>query len=79
MNKGKIVFISSIHGKLGHGRPTAIGYSASKARLDSYMKNLAKAIAPDIFSKLHCSWPHVYANVGEMDKARKAELALANS
>lgn len=48
MKKGKIVFISSIHGKLGHGRPSAIGYSSSKAALDSYMKNLAKALAPDI-------------------------------
>lgn len=48
MEKGKIIFISSIHGKLGNGRPTAIGYSASKAALDSYMKNLAKALAPDI-------------------------------
>ena len=48
MGKGKIIFVSSIHGKLGHGRPSAIGYSASKAALDSYMKNLAKALAPDI-------------------------------
>lgn len=48
MSKGKIIFISSIHGKLGHGRPSAIGYSAAKAALDSYMKNLAKALAPDI-------------------------------
>jgi len=48
MNRGKIVFISSIHGKLGHGRPDAIGYSASKAALDSYMKNLAKDLAPKI-------------------------------
>lgn len=48
MKKGKIIFISSIHGKLGHGRPSAIGYSSSKAALDSYMKNLAKALAPDI-------------------------------
>lgn len=48
MDKGKIIFISSILGKLGHGSPDAIGYSASKAALDSYMKNLAKALAPDI-------------------------------
>ncbi|HSX28615.1 MAG TPA: SDR family oxidoreductase [Candidatus Saccharimonadales bacterium] len=48
MPKGKIIFISSIHGKLGNGRPSAIGYSASKAALDSYMKNLAKALAPDV-------------------------------
>lgn len=48
MSKGKIVFMSSIHGKLGHASPDAIGYAASKAALDSYMKNLAKALAPDI-------------------------------
>src|SRR6266536_2625104 len=48
MTQGKIIFISSIHCKLGNGRPSAIGYSASKAALDSYMKNLAKALAPDI-------------------------------
>jgi len=48
MGTGKIIFISSIHGKLGHGRPSAIGYSSSKAALNSYMKNLAKALAPDI-------------------------------
>lgn len=48
MSKGKIIFISSIHGKLGHGSPGVIGYSASKAALDSYMKNLAKTLAPEI-------------------------------
>jgi len=48
MNQGKIIFISSVHGKIGNGRPEVIGYSASKAALDSYMKNLAKALAPNI-------------------------------
>jgi 3-oxoacyl-[acyl-carrier protein] reductase len=48
MHKGKLIFISSIHGKLGHGRPDAIAYSASKAALNSYVKNLAKELAPDI-------------------------------
>lgn len=48
MEKGKVIFISSIHGKLGHGRPNVISYSAAKAGLESYMKNLAKALAPDI-------------------------------
>jgi len=48
MKEGKIIFISSIHGKLGNGRPSVIGYAASKAALDSYMKNLAKALAPNI-------------------------------
>lgn len=48
MKTGSIVNISSIHGRLGHGRPEAIAYSAFKAALDSYTKNLAKDVAPDI-------------------------------
>ncbi len=48
LKKGKIIFVSSVHGKLGHGRPDAIAYSALKAALDSYMKNLAKHLSPDI-------------------------------
>ncbi len=48
MKTGKIVNISSIHARLGHGRPTAIAYSAFKAALESYTKNLAKDLAPDI-------------------------------
>jgi 3-oxoacyl-[acyl-carrier protein] reductase len=48
MGKGKIINISSIHGRLGHGRPSAIAYSALKAALESYTKNLAKELAPDI-------------------------------
>jgi 3-oxoacyl-[acyl-carrier protein] reductase len=48
MKEGKIVNISSIHGRLGHGRPSAIAYSAFKAALESYTKNLAKGLAPKI-------------------------------
>lgn len=48
MSKGKIVFISSVLGQLGHGRPDAIAYSAMKAALNSYTKNLAKFLAPKI-------------------------------
>lgn len=48
MKAGKIVNVSSIHGRLGHGRPGAIAYSAMKAAMDSYTKNLAKAVAPRI-------------------------------
>lgn len=75
ISKGKIVFISSIHGKLGHGRPTAIGYSASKAALDSYMKNLAKAIAPNILVNSIAPGRTATPMWGEMDEARKTELA----
>lgn len=48
MKRGRIVNVSSIHGRLGHGRPKAIAYSAFKAALESYTKNLAKELAPDI-------------------------------
>jgi 3-oxoacyl-[acyl-carrier protein] reductase len=48
MGRGKIVNVSSIHGRLGFGRPTAIAYAAFKAALESYTKNLAKQLAPRI-------------------------------
>ena len=48
MKQGKIVNISSIHARLGHGRPGAIAYSAFKAALENYTKNLAKDLAPNI-------------------------------
>ncbi len=48
MQEGKIVNISSIHGRLGHGRPTAAAYSAFKAALENWTKNLAKDLAPKI-------------------------------
>lgn len=48
MEEGKIVNLSSIHGRLGYGRPEAIAYSAFKAAVESYTKNLAKELAPKI-------------------------------
>jgi len=48
MKRAKIVNVSSIHGKLGFGRPSAIAYAAFKASLESYTKNLAKQLAPRI-------------------------------
>ncbi|WKZ30083.1 MAG: SDR family oxidoreductase [Candidatus Dojkabacteria bacterium] len=48
IKQGKIVMVSSIHGRLGHGRPEAAAYSAMKAALDNYTKNLAKELAPNI-------------------------------
>ncbi len=48
MKKGKIVNISSIHGRLGYGRPFAAAYSSFKAALENYTKNLAKDVAPDV-------------------------------
>jgi len=48
MKKGRIVNVSSVHARLSYGRPEAIAYSAFKAALESYTKNLAKELAPDI-------------------------------
>lgn len=48
MKQGRIVNVSSVHGRLGHGNPGAIAYSAFKAALESYTKNLAKELAPAI-------------------------------
>lgn len=45
---GKIVNVSSIHGRLGHGSPSGIAFSALKASLESYTKNLARSLAPKI-------------------------------
>ncbi len=48
MTGANILNISSVHGQLGYGRPEAIAYSAFKAALNSYTKNLAKELAPEI-------------------------------
>ena len=48
MKVGKIINVSSVHGKIGHGRVGAIAYASMKAALDSYTINLAKDLAPNI-------------------------------
>lgn len=48
MRNGKIVNMSSIHARLGHGRPEAAAYSAFKAAVENYTENLAKSLAPNI-------------------------------
>ncbi len=75
MDKGKIIFISSIHGKLGNGSPSAIGYSAAKGALDHYMKNLAKALAPDILVNSIAPGRTRTPMWGEMSEEESARLA----
>lgn len=75
MQVGKIVFISSIHGKLGHGSPRSIAYASAKAALNSYMKNLAKAVAPDILVNSIAPGRTKTPMWGEMDKAYMDEMA----
>ena len=48
MEQGRIVNVSSIHGELGGGAPRVAAYSAMKAALESYTKNLARELAPNI-------------------------------
>lgn len=76
MKKGKIVNISSIHGRLGHGHVGAIAYSALKAALESYTKNLAKALAPDILVNAIAPGRTATPMWGysEMEEKRKKEL-----
>lgn len=78
MKKGKIIFMSSIHAKLGHGRPGAIAYSAMKAALESYMKNLAKALAPDILVNAIAPGRTLTPQWGEMDDSFKVEQAAGH-
>jgi 3-oxoacyl-[acyl-carrier protein] reductase len=75
MKKGKVIFISSIHGKLGHGRPSVIGYATAKAALDQYMKNLAKDLAPDILVNAIAPGRTLTPMWGEMDEHEKKSKA----
>ncbi|KXK27622.1 MAG: General stress protein 39 [candidate division WS6 bacterium OLB20] len=67
MQQGRIIFVSSVHGRPGHGRPSAIAYSAMKAALDSFMKNLAKHLAPDILVNSVAPGKTLTPMWGEMD------------
>jgi len=78
MSKGKIVFVSSIHGKLGHGRPDAIAYSASKAALNSYVKNLAKHLAPEILVNAVSPGRTITPMWGDMSEDYKKEQAAGH-
>ena len=78
MTKGKVIFVSSIHGKLGHGRPNAIAYSASKAALNSYIKNLAKHLAPDILVNAVAPGRTTTPMWGDMSEQYKREQAAGH-
>lgn len=74
MHKGKIINISSVHGKLGYGRPEAIAYSAFKAALDNYTKNLAKDLAPNILVNAVAPGRVSTPMWGNPDQKEQAEL-----
>lgn len=73
MSSGKIIFMSSIHGKLGNGRPDVIGYSSAKAALNSYMQNLAKELAPNILVNAVAPGRTVTPAWGNMTEQERAE------
>jgi len=74
MKQGKIINISSVHGKLGHGSSRAIAYSAFKAALESYTKNLAKQLAPDILVNAVAPGRVVTPQWGNLDVKEQKEL-----
>lgn len=75
MKTGKIINVSSIHGRIGHGRPGAIAYSAMKASLDSYTKNIAKSLAPKILVNAIAPGQTLTPMWGDMSKSEEKEIA----
>lgn len=75
MKEGKIVNVSSVHGRIGHGRPDVIAYSAMKAAFDSYTKNLAKDLAPKILVNAIAPGKTLTPMWGEMSVKEEKELA----
>lgn len=74
MKKGKIINISSIHGRLGHGRVGATAYSALKAALENYTKNLAKDVAPNILVNAIAPGRVITPIWGDIDAAEQKRL-----
>jgi 3-oxoacyl-[acyl-carrier protein] reductase len=78
MKEGKIVNISSIHGRLGYGRPAAIAYSAFKAAMDNYTKNLAKQLAPKVLVNALAPGRVITPMWGNPDSKEQEELGRAH-
>lgn len=74
MSAGKIIYISSLHGRLGYGRPDAIAYSAFKAALESYTKNIAKELAPKILVNAVAPGRVATPMWGDPDEKKQKEL-----
>lgn len=78
MRSGKIVNMSSINGRLGDGQPGSIAYSAFKAALESYTKNLAKDLAPDILVNAIAPGRVLTQRWGNPDDAEQKELGTVH-
>lgn len=78
MKEGKIINISSVHGRLGHGGPGSIAYSAFKAALESYTKNLAKDVAPKILVNAVAPGRVATPMWGNLSEKERQELGQAH-
>lgn len=79
METGSVVNISSIHGRIGHGSEDAISYSAFKAAMDSYTKNLAKEVSPNILVNAVSPGRVCTPMWGVENEAEKKELGKAHA
>ena len=75
MKTGKIINISSIHGRLGHGRSDVSAYSSLKAAFDSYTLNLAKELAPKILVNAIAPGKTITPMWGNLTKEEEKEIA----
>ncbi|MCX6714167.1 MAG: SDR family oxidoreductase [Candidatus Vogelbacteria bacterium] len=78
MKEGKIINVSSVHGRLGYGRPEAIAYSAFKAAMESYTKNLAKDVAPKILVNAVAPGRVATPMWGNLSEKEQGELGRAH-
>lgn len=74
MKIGKIINVSSIHGRLGQGRASAIAYSSLKSAFDSYTKILAKELAPNIIVNAISPGKTLTPMWGKMTKKEEEEI-----
>ncbi len=74
MKTGKIINVSSIHGRIGQGRSEVIAYSSMKAALDSYTKNLAKYLAPKIIVNAIAPGKTLTPMWGDLSESEKKEI-----
>lgn len=73
---GKIINISSVHGRLGHGESSDIAaYSSMKAALNHYTKSLAKELAPKIIVNAIAPGKTLTPMWGDLKKDEEKELS----
>lgn len=75
MKTGKIVNITSIHGKLGQGRSDVAAYSAFKSAFNHYSLNLAKELAPKIIVNVVAPGKTLTPMWGSLTKEEEKKLA----